>query len=383
MRILIVSMPDLKRTYPQRFHHLIKYLSEKHEITVVCVKAWWLEQLQDKYLDDCLKHVELKYATDRRINSFFQETLIVKDYAFKPSLKQEFDVLVSFNDLIAAYFVSKRSHVPMVFDLSDDMAEYAGVSSQVLRVLKPVGKHIGRQMIQKNLNASQKIAYTVESLKEKYAISNDKSLLIPNGVDLEFFQAHSNLPKNADTRAREFTVGFAGFLGNWLDFSYLLKGLRGLIDKHYKINVLIVGDGPARKHIEEIAQQLNVLDKVDFAGSVSYNEIPAYIHLMDVCLIPFDRGAVADHALPLKLLEYLACQKPVISTELRGVVEAVGDAVLYASDETEFESQLTKLYDDKDYRIELGMRGRKIVEDRYSWGPIGSRFERLLVESTL
>jgi glycosyltransferase involved in cell wall biosynthesis len=172
-------------------------------------------------------------------------------------------------------------------------------------------------------------------------------------------------------------------LGNWIDFSNLLKCLPRLIEKQYKINVLIVGDGPVRNHIKEIAKQLNVLDKIDFVGSVSYNEIPAYIHLMDVCLIPFKKGAVADHALPLKLLEYLACQKPVISTELRGVVEAVGDAVLYASDETEFESQLIKLYDDKDYRIELGIRGRKIVEERYSWGSIGVRFERLLVESTL
>jgi glycosyltransferase involved in cell wall biosynthesis len=73
----------------------------------------------------------------------------------------------------------------------------------------------------------------------------------------------------------------------------------------------------------------------------------------------------------------------VISTELRGVVEAVGDAVLYASNETEFESQLTKLFNDKDYRIERGIRGRKIVEERYSWESIGLQFERLLVESTL
>lgn len=172
-------------------------------------------------------------------------------------------------------------------------------------------------------------------------------------------------------------------MGNWVDFSYVLKGLRRLIEKHYKINILIVGEGPARKRIEEIARQLNVLDKIDFVGSASYNEIPGYIHLMEVCLIPFNTGAVADHALPLKLLEYLACQKPVVSTELRGVVETVGDAVLYASDEIEFESQLTKLYEDESYRKELGLRGRKIVEDRYSWGSIGSRFERLLTESTL
>lgn len=383
MRILIVAMNDLKRTYPQRFHHLIKYLSQKHEVTVVCVKAWWLELLQDKYLDDCLKNIELKYATDRRINSFFQEALIVKKYAFNPSLKQEFDVLVSFNDLIAAYFVCKRTLIPMVFDLCDDMAEYVGVSSQVPRVLKPLGKYIGRQMIRKNINISQKNTFTLESLKEKYAISSDKSFLIPNGVDLELFQAHSNLSNIADIRAREFTIGFAGFLGNWLDFSYLLKCLQSLIEKQYKINLLIIGDGPARKHIKETAETLNVLDIIDFIGNVSYDEIPAYIHLMDVCLIPFDKGAVAERALPLKLLEYLACQKPVITTELQGVVEAVGDAVLYASDETEFESQLTKLYDDKDYRIELGIRGRKIVEERYSWESIGLQFERLLAESAL
>ena len=382
MRILIVSMPDLKRTYPQRLHHLIRYLSQKHEITVVCVKAWWLEQLQDKYLDNCLANIDLKYATDKRINSVFQEALIVKKYAFNSSLRQEFDVLFSFHNLIAAYFVCKRSQIHMVYDICDEMPEYIGVSAHVPRVLKPLGKYIGRQMLNKNINISQKITYTLESFREKYAISSDKSLLIPNGVDLEFFQAHRNISKNADIRAREFTVGFVGFLGNWVDLTYALKGLRKLIEKQYDIKLLIVGDGPARNHIKEIAQQLNVLDKVDFAGSVSYDEIPAYIHLMDVCLIPFNTGAVAESALPLKLLEYLACQKPVISTELQGVVEAVGDAVLYASDGAQFDAHLIRLYEDEDYRIELGMRGRKIVEERYSWESIGSRLERLLVDST-
>lgn len=383
MRILIVSMPDLKRTHPQRLHHLIKYLSQKHEITLVCVKAWWLEELQDKYLDNCLENIDLKYATDERINSVFQEALIVKKYAYNSSLKQEFDVLFSFHNLIAAYFVCKRSQIPMVYDICDEMPEYIGVSAQVPHVLKPLAKYIGRQMLKKNIDISQKITYTLESFREKYAISNDKSLLIPNGVDLELFQVHRNLSKNADTRAREFTVGFVGFLGNWVDFTYALKCLRKLTEKQYNIKLLIVGDGPAGKHTKEIAKQLNVLDKIDFVGSVSYNEIPAYIHLMDVCLIPFNKGAVAESALPLKLLEYLACQKPVISTELLGVVEAVGDAVLYASDGAEFESHLTRLYEDEDYRIELGMRGRKIVEEKYSWGSIGSRLERLLVESAL
>jgi len=383
MRILIISLPDLKRIYPQRPHHLIKCLSQKHEITVICVKAWWLEQLQDKYSDNCLENIELKYATDRRISSFLQDALIVKKYAFNPSLKQEFDVLICVgNDLIAGYFVCKRSQIPMVFDFCDDMPEYVDVSLQLPQILKPVGKYIGRQMLKKNINISEKITYTLEALREKYAISKDKSLLIPNGVDLELFQAHNNLSKNADMRPREFTVGFVGFLGNWIDFTDQLKGLRKLIEKQYKISLLIVGDGPARKHIEEIAKQLNVLEKIDFVGSVSYDEIPAYIHLMDVCLIPFDKGAVAENALPLKLLEYLACQKPVISTELRGVVEAVGDAVLYASDVAEFESQLTRLYEDEDYRIELGMRGRKIVEERYSWESISARFEQSLLELT-
>ena len=189
------------------------------------------------------------------------------------------------------------------------MPEYVDVSLQLPQILKPLGKYIGRQMLKKNIDLSQKITYTLESLREKYAISNDKSLLIPNGVDLELFDAHSNLSKNADMRPSEFTVGFVGFLGNWVNFADQLKGLRKLIEKQYKISLLIVGDGPARKRITEIAKRLNVLEKIDFVGSVSYNEIPAYIHLMDVCLIPFDKGAVAENALPLKLLEYSGLSK--------------------------------------------------------------------------
>ena len=89
---------------------------------------------------------------------------------------------------------------------------------------------------------------------------------------------------------------------------------------------------------------------------------------------------MSQNALPLKLFEYMACQRPVISTPLRGVIEAVQDKVLYASDIEELKRHIIELYQSERLQTKTGSAGRRFVEENYSWSRICSKMEEVLLE---
>ena len=60
-------------------------------------------------------------------------------------------------------------------------------------------------------------------------------------------------------------------------------------------------------------------------GFVSQKEIPRYVSLADLCINPFRENFVTTDIIPTKILEYLACQKPVLSSPLNGTKELIPD----------------------------------------------------------
>jgi glycosyltransferase involved in cell wall biosynthesis len=99
---------------------------------------------------------------------------------------------------------------------------------------------------------------------------------------------------------------------------------------------------------------------------------------MDVCIVPFETSAISDSAIPLKLFEYMACERPVISTPIKGVESIAGDSILYAKEVDDWADVITKLFEDERLRTGLGRRGRKIVENGYTWKGITSDMEAVL-----
>ena len=200
-------------------------------------------------------------------------------------------------------------------------------------------------------------------------------------MDTELFNG------NVSTRPREelgldqaFVLGYVGVLREWVDFEHVFAAVKGLENEKPDIKVLIVGEEGGLTKNKTLAQKYGISDKVVFTGTVSYTQVPAYISCMDVCLLPFKNDAVSHNALPLKLFEYMACEKPVISTRLERITEAVQDKVLYTSNTEELERRITELFENEDRRRKMGLEGRKFVEENYSWAKICPRLEEVLVE---
>jgi len=136
---------------------------------------------------------------------------------------------------------------------------------------------------------------------------------IRNGVDAErFVELARGAPRPADLPddGRPI-VGFVGALYEWVDQRLIAAVARALPDFHF----VFVGPQGRRGLSERLRNTRNVR----FLGRRPYERVPAYVAAFDVCWVPFDHGRIARAANPVKVYEYLALGKPVVSTPIADV----------------------------------------------------------------
>jgi len=391
MKILVTSIVDLKKSaHNSRLHQFLKFLSKRHEITVLSINDSWKAKWDNKSaeyskdFEEDFRRIKILYLTERRISPILQEICSIKtvNNILKKNDCNDFDVHFNYNTLISGYVVAKKMRsvgVNTIYDIADDLPEMIRKSPQIPNLLRPVGGFIGKFAMKRNIRLSEKVIYTTESLRYSCGIPLNKAELVPNGVDTELFRCYPSDEIKRELRMNNsFIVGHVGVLREWIDLEPLLAAMKQLDELNIKL--LIVGGGIGYEKNVELAKKYGLLKKVIFTGTISYSQVPKYISCMDVCVIPFKLDAVSQNSLPLKLFEYMACEKPVISTKVKGITESVGDMVIYASNTDEYMSGITKLYNNDELRRSMGLEGRKFVEGNYNWAKITSKLERALLE---
>jgi UDP-galactopyranose mutase len=151
--------------------------------------------------------------------------------------------------------------------------------------------------------------------------------LFPSSVDAAHFrQALDGLPDPADQvllpRPR---LGFFGVLDERLDRPLLAH----LTAAHPDWQVVLIG--PVVKIDPALLPQA---PNLHYLGQRSYEVLPAYLAGWDVCLLPFARNAATQFISPTKTLEYMAAERPIVSTSITDVREPYGD-IVYLGDTPE------------------------------------------------
>lgn len=375
MKILITSIIDLKKSQHNRPHQFVKYLSKNHDVTVVSINDWWkggqdnLESYSNEFAD-IFDRIDYIYLSDKKISPILQEVLCTKRVS--EVVKGGFDVHLNYNSLVSGYVASRK--IKTVYDLADDLGSMIRSSPQIPKILRPFGGIFGDLFLHENINRSELITVTMENIVDSCKVPLDKYEVIPNGVDTSLFKPHEDAKANLGLDG--FIIGYVGVLREWVDFKPVFLALKSM---NPEIKLLIVGKEGFFYENVELAKICGVADRVIFTGMISYSQVPKYISAMDVCLIPFKRGGISENALPLKLFEYMACEKPVVSTELLGIKNTVEDMVMYANNEEEYKETFDILYNDRNLRLKLGINGSQFVENNYEWGKIVGKLEDILL----
>jgi len=162
------------------------------------------------------------------------------------------------------------------------------------------------------LKMSNVVFYSAESLRE-YAASRTQARMVslPNAGDAEFFRHQAaTLPVPADIAAVPGPrVGFVGAIFRWLDFNLMAQVMKSMPE------VSFVFIGPV-ENWQRLAA-LTELANFHHLGVKPYSGVAAYVAAFDVCICPFKTDDVGQAVDPVKVYDYFALGKPVVTTRIR------------------------------------------------------------------
>lgn len=221
---------------------------------------------------------------------------------------------------------------------------------------------------------------TKRDIMGRFNIAPEKIVVIPNGANTELFQP---MDVNKSSLGLDDGYNYVCFVGTFAPrqgVQYLILSATYILRKSPATRFLIMGGGPMRDTLTRMVEQLGLENEFIFTGEVPYEDVPKYINASDLCVAPYVKEE-DDKVSPLKIYEYLACGKPVVTSNVRGA----GDIVMTSNAGLAVNSEkpkalaeaIIKLLEDKELRELMGRNGRRLIADEYSWEKIAMKIENV------
>ena len=164
----------------------------------------------------------------------------------------------------------------------------------------------------------------------------------------------------------------------------LIEAMPHLLKEIPDVHLVLIGEGPYRGYLETRVKNLGIDSKVTFIGRITYVDLPRYICLGEVFVMP-SRSRLAGlevEGLGIVYLEASACGLPVIAGDSGGapdaVVEGVTGLVVNGKDQHALATSIAALLNDQERAREMGRKGREWVIDQWRWEIWSEKFRELL-----
>lgn len=184
------------------------------------------------------------------------------------------------------------------------------------------------------------------------------SSVIYNGLDMPDTQPEP-LPFDGPT------LLCLGRLVDWKGFDVALKAFSMLTDRFPRLRLIVAGDGPAKPDLERQAEDLGVMDRVDFKGWVDPDEVPGLLNAATIVLIP----SRADETLPVVALQTAQMARPAVAMDIAGLPEIVLDQqtglLVAPEDSAGFAEAVAQLLSAPDRATQLGQAAREQAMERF------------------
>lgn len=200
-------------------------------------------------------------------------------------------------------------------------------------------------------------------------VAPEKITVISNGVDPALFAPSPLSPLTAQP-----TLLYIGTLADWQGLQTAVLALPHILQRQ-PVCLRIIGRGRKRhrKLLEKLALKLGVENSLSIEDAVPYEHIPALIAAADVCLAPlgFNDRNVTQGCCPIKVLEYMACARPLAASNLPVVRELVRediDALLFSPDSPlELARVVLALLEDREQAARLASHAAERLRQRFTW----------------
>ena len=260
------------------------------------------------------------------------------------------------------------------------------VLSSMLRVpmvLEMVGPRASPMSLRR---ANRVLAYSTVMVGGR--VPGGKLEIVPAGVDTDLFRpdldAAATMRKSIGVWEGP-VVGYIGTFQRWHGVEDLLTAVKAVNTGGKKIEAMLVG--PYSAAAKRFSEGLGLKEDVHFAGPVPYESVPGYVNACDILCAPYNpelsklrvKGGIGA---PLKILEYMACGKPVVSTKVPPIPDAVDDGrtglLVPPGDSAALATAISALVKDPLRARAMGTEGREEVTARFSWRVLARVIEKAL-----
>lgn len=208
---------------------------------------------------------------------------------------------------------------------------------------------------------------------------------IAPGIDIEHFKPTdaSDLKRELGLENKKILVS-VGRLVHRKGQDKLIEAMQAIVQLIPEAHLVLVGEGPYRKHLVELVNRYNLTSCVSFIGRIQYSELPRYISMGDVFAMPSRSRffGLEVEGLGIVYLEASACGLPVIAGKSGGapdaVVEGVTGLVVDGLDAAAIAVAAIELLSDSKRSQVMGLAGREWIEKQWRWELWAKEFSDLL-----
>jgi glycosyltransferase involved in cell wall biosynthesis len=227
-----------------------------------------------------------------------------------------------------------------------------------------VGKNILSSIVYKSL--PHKIVTTGEVIREQLIERNNVPpghvISIPTGVDLERFDPENefrDIRQELSLPAGTPLIGMVSVLRSWKGHDYVIEAAERIRNRLPEARFLLVGDGPRREVLQSMVKEKGLSDTVLMPGH--REDVPDIIASLDILVHP----SYANEGIPQTLLQGLAMKTPIISSDLKPLLEVIMDGetglTVPVRDSKALADKIEMLLKDNDLKETLVNNGRKYV----------------------
>ncbi len=275
---------------------------------------------------------------------------------------------------LAGWWIALWKRVPFIFEVRDLWPESlaavgAGSEGSLLhRTLGAIAGFLYRH--------AKRIVVVSPAFKDHlmryWNVPAEKISIVENGVETDLFRfdpaAAAEVRKQLKLEDR-FLICYIGTMGNAHGLDTLIATAEELQKALPGAMFLLIGEGAEKERIMELAAERE-LSNIQFLGQQPRERIPAYVSAADLCLVMLKKTELFKTVIPTKLLEYMACQRPIIVAvdgQARQIVEEAGAGVFV---EPENSKALVKAIlgsaEDPERGRQMGVRGRQYIVSKFS-----------------
>lgn len=292
-----------------------------------------------------------------------------------------------------AQIVAKKYGISIIADLHENYPEalkatksYSSLYTKIFEFLLSPSRF--SRMAKSILPQIDHIIAVIDEGKEfysrEYDIPKNKISVIMNTEDLQYYDAISIQNNLLVKWQNNFVVSYIGGFGPHRGIDTAIKATPAIIESipHAKL-ILVGGKGSSsfEQSMQDLCKQLGVEEDVEFTGWVDFQQVPTYVTVSSVCLIPHLASGHTNSTIPHKLFQYMAMKKPIVTTDcipLKRIVEETRCGVVVPSgDARAMAEAVIRIYHNPNLAYQYGENGRIAVDTKYNWKNESEKLIRL------